>query len=205
MTYVEKQILDHIGYFIRSQNYRPSPEEARCIKVYDSAPLAYGLANFVMWGSLAYYTLDFRAFFATRDQLAMAQQDTAAAVTKKLSTPPPPASAAPNGAQAAAQTIANSAKAAAIKAASRTRPVQPLWITLWGVAAITGGAFASTYYSSKLAARQCIQCFLDVEDKKSGLYRVTRQLLKEHNPDHGKFFAQERHKEMLMADERRST
>ncbi|KND03618.1 uncharacterized protein SPPG_01094 [Spizellomyces punctatus DAOM BR117] len=157
--FLEKQILDHLGHFIRSQGYTPNEQEATCIKVYDNSPIFYTFANFVVWGSMAYYTLDMRSLFPK-------------------STPTPP------------KTVP-----AALSHPSRT-PV-PRWITLWGIAAITAGAFATTYYTSKVAARSCLQCFLDVDNKKSELYLATRKLLADHHPDAKKFFMQEKRKESL--------
>lgn len=69
----------------------------------------------------------------------------------------------------------------------------PLWLNVWGLGAITAGAFTTTYYSSKVAARQCIQCFIDLEDKKSALYKATRELLEQNHKDASVYFKNEKH------------
>jgi hypothetical protein len=39
------------------------------------------------------------------------------------------------------------------------------------------------YLGAKISAQSCLQCFLDVENKKSELYSATRLLLKTHHPN----------------------
>lgn len=166
--FLEKQILDHVGYFIASKKYSPSLEEQACIAFYDRSPIYYTIANFIVWGSMAYYTIDLRSLFGT-------------------------SSIAPNQPQTKSQI-----KQETKHATSRpVRPPVPRWITIWGIAAITAGAFAGTYLTSKMAARNCLQCLLDVENKKSELYQTTRKLLAEHHPDANKYFKSEKHKDQL--------
>ncbi|KAJ3149129.1 hypothetical protein HDU86_007072 [Geranomyces michiganensis] len=212
MVFLEKQILDHIGYFIASNKYQLSPEEKKCVAFYENAPIYYGLANFAVWGSMAYFTLDFRSFFPNQTQRQQQQQQQQyqqqqQANLQKTSKPHPQNSVAaqkpdvanPNK-QPAFPTPTRAGKAAAMPLPRAARPVMPAWITLWGIAAISAGAFASTYYTSKWAARQCLQCFIDVEDKKSELYKTTRRLLQEHNPDADKYFKDEKHAAPELAD-----
>ncbi|TPX62289.1 hypothetical protein PhCBS80983_g00533 [Powellomyces hirtus] len=173
MVFLEKQILDHLGYWIQTSKHQLSPEEKECVKFYDKSPIYFGIANFAVWGSLAYYTLDFRAFFNPNAN----------------TTASPPPTQAPVKQMVSAQPLSRTPKFT-----PAVRPVMPAWITLWGIAAISAGAFASTYYTSKWAARQCLQCFIDMEDKKSQLYLATRQLLKEHNADAEQYFKIEKHR-----------
>ncbi|KAJ3151575.1 hypothetical protein HDU89_002018 [Geranomyces variabilis] len=223
MVFLEKQILDHIGYFIASNKYQLSPEEKKCVDFYDNSPIYYGLANFAVWGSMAYFTLDFRSFFPNRQQRQQQQQQQQQEYQqhqqqqqqqqkqqqqKQPARTPQPTPRNPvaiqqssaslpdatNPKQPAFPTPARAASVAKKLPLPRAaRPVMPAWITLWGIAAISAGAFASTYYTSKWAARECLQCFVDVEDKKSELYKTTRRLLKEHNPDADKYFKIEEH------------
>ncbi|KAJ3185595.1 hypothetical protein HDU87_000218 [Geranomyces variabilis] len=225
MVFLEKQILDHVGYFIASTKHQLSPEEKKCVDFYDNSPIYYGLANFAIWGSMAYFTLDFRSFFPNHQQRQQQQQQQQQEQQQQQQqqqqqkprpprTPPPaspvsqPAPRDPFAIQHPPAPIRNAANprhpafpapARAASAAKKlplpraVRPVMPAWITLWGIAAISAGAFASTYYTSKWAARECLQCFIDVEDKKSELYKTTRRLLKEHNPDADKYFKIEKH------------
>ncbi|KAJ3012609.1 hypothetical protein HKX48_006194 [Thoreauomyces humboldtii] len=179
MSFLEKQILDHLGYFIKTTQHVPSEQEQKCIATYDRAPVYYGLANFLIWGSMAYYTLDFRAFFTNKSQQPQ----------------PTPSASSPSSSPSSASTSRarqQSHFAPKMSTLPRSKPLMPAWITLWGIAAITGGAFAGTYYTSKWAARDCLQCFIDVDDKKSKLYQATRDLLKEHNPDARRYFDAEK-------------
>ena len=62
---------------------------------------------------------------------------------------------------------------------------------VWGAVAVTSGVFGSLYFSSKAAARQCLQCFVDLKDKESRMHRVAKELLLAHHPDAQKFMIKE--------------
>ncbi|KAJ3391816.1 hypothetical protein HDU92_008782 [Lobulomyces angularis] len=72
------------------------------------------------------------------------------------------------------------------------QPGRPMWLNLFGVVAISAGAFSTVFYSSKMASRSCLQCFLDTKDKKSELYNAVRKNLKEYHPNHQKMFDKEK-------------
>ncbi|KAI9011350.1 hypothetical protein BC832DRAFT_538368 [Gaertneriomyces semiglobifer] len=181
--FIEKSILDHLGAFISTTNYKLSPQEEECKARYERSPVTYGVLNFLIWGSIAVYTLDFRALLGgvSPKGQAAAVQDVLQKNGAPKSVPVAPLANAPKPRLTISQRLAGSG-----------RPVQPLWISVWGLVAITGGVFAGTYFASRFAAKQCLQCFVDVEDKKSELYKATRMLLKDYHPTADAFFAKEK-------------
>ncbi len=50
MPFLEKQILDHVGFSIKKAGYSPSKEEQKCMDTYDKSPVIIGLGNFVLFG-----------------------------------------------------------------------------------------------------------------------------------------------------------
>ncbi|KAI9206076.1 uncharacterized protein BJ171DRAFT_473600 [Polychytrium aggregatum] len=131
--FIEKSILDHLGVWIRTNGYQLSDHEKQCVKSYDTSPQFYLPANFVLWGGVAYSTLNFNP------------------------------------------------------------KVMPRWLQLFGVVGISAGAFATVYWSSKYAAKSCVQCFVDTQDKKSELYKTTIQILKQYHHNPKEFLDKERH------------
>ena len=192
MPTLEKQILDHLGHWIRKEKYQPFPEEQECIKAYDRTPIYYTVGNFLLWGSVAVLTIDFRSLLYGDAPITKPSTTTPspAAVTP---TPPTTCPVSPNPHKPLSTSPAY--PSLPTTQAPKPRFVTPRWLSIWGVAAVTAGAFATTYYSAKLASRSCIQCFIDVEDKKSQLYLTTRQLLKEHHPDAQYYFKREKRAE----------
>ncbi|KAI9090054.1 hypothetical protein DFS34DRAFT_597742 [Phlyctochytrium arcticum] len=189
--FLEKQILDHVDYFIKREKYIPNQQETVCIKKYEYSPYLYTLANFVLWGNVAYYLIDMRSLTGPGLRKATADVNTPSAT--KTATPTAADSipkASSTSTTAARRTIppAGSIKPPRVLI---QRPVMPRWIALWGMAACTAGSFAGIYYTSKLAARDCIQCILNEDDKKSELYKTVKTLLVEHHPDARTFLAEE--------------
>ncbi|KAJ3091319.1 hypothetical protein HK102_000962 [Quaeritorhiza haematococci] len=134
MKNAEQSLLQYVGHFIRSTGYTPNQEEQACITAYDRSPILYVPVNTVVWGYIAWRTLDFTG----------------------------------------------------------TRFNAPRWISMFGVVGISAGAFATVWFSSKLAARDCLQCLINTRDKKTELYKTVRKVLGEHHPNAHKFFAKEK-------------
>lgn len=55
--FLEKQILDHIGYALKKSGYRPSKEEQKCMDSYDRSPVLLGLTNLTLFGVRFVYLL----------------------------------------------------------------------------------------------------------------------------------------------------
>ncbi|KAJ3052215.1 hypothetical protein HK097_006711, partial [Rhizophlyctis rosea] len=92
MPTLEKQILDHVGHFIRKEKYQPSAEEQECIKSYDRTPVYYTVGNFLLWGSVAILTIDFRSLLYGDPPTA---KPPGATIISTPSTPPAPPAACP--------------------------------------------------------------------------------------------------------------
>jgi hypothetical protein len=75
----------------------------------------------------------------------------------------------------------------------------PKWMSLWGAAAISAGAFGTMYMTTKYAARTCLQCIIDVRDKNSEFYKTARKLLKDHHPQADGYLSREKFKLMRPA------
>ncbi|KAJ3042414.1 hypothetical protein HDV00_007370 [Rhizophlyctis rosea] len=195
MATLEKQILDHLGAFIRREKYQPSKEEDHCIKKYDMSPPMY---------VAAFFTLDLKALWPDSPKPTIVPHKsplTASTPPSPTSTPAPTPTPTPTPApippHPTSPTPPTTIPTTTPRLQYRPPPppngaLTPRWLAIWGIAAITAGAFATTFYSSKIAARQCIQCFIDVEDKKSQLYLTVRQLLKDHHPDAHVYFRKEK-------------
>ena len=48
--FLEKQILDHLGYDLKQSGYIPSEQENKCIQSYDRSPILSGLTTFSFFG-----------------------------------------------------------------------------------------------------------------------------------------------------------
>ena len=59
-------------------------------------------------------------------------------------------------------------------------------------ATVVTAPMAGMYLGAKVSCQSCLQCFLDVEDKKSELYAVTKLLLETHHPNARAYFAAEK-------------
>jgi len=57
---IEKQILDHLGGWMRQRLYIPNTEEQQCLTRYEKSPMVYGIANFAFWGTISYFTLSWK-------------------------------------------------------------------------------------------------------------------------------------------------
>lgn len=78
--------------------------------------------------------------------------------------------------------------------APRNKKTLPTWLLMYGLLAVTGGAFSTVWISSKYAARSCVQCLLDVKDKKNEMYLALKGLVKEHHPQSKAFFEREKYR-----------
>lgn len=68
MTWIplEKQILDHLGHFIRANKHASTKEEQACISQYDYSPIKYAVANFALW---SVFTLRLHLRLLTQNEL----------------------------------------------------------------------------------------------------------------------------------------
>ncbi|KAJ3272556.1 hypothetical protein HK104_004448 [Borealophlyctis nickersoniae] len=208
---LEKQILDHLRYYTHSQSHALSQEEEKCMSDYTYSGISTALFNITIWGTVTFHLIDFRSFWPDKSSSSTPYPPLPSLAEAKAAThtPPPssPSSSAPTTQphRGSLLTIPRSPqptqpapptpKPVAFRGALNSH--SPRWLMVWGLGSILSGAAASTFLMYKRSARQCIQCLVDVEDKKSGLYQATRKLLKEYHPDAPVYFRHEKFKENL--------